>query len=257
MRDVLADLREDGINVDEWRWAPDDDLLARKLVREGQTMGCFYIESPAMRLLNAKCGDVDFDRLVLNSSIVRPAAHHWINVYLKRLHEFRKTAKHDPAWYPHPALGALLSEGFGILAYQEDVMLVARDMAGFDQRAQDKLRKALGRSDTPQRLAHLARRLLRRVQGPRRDGGGDAHGVVHDRLASPATRFCKAHSASYAMVSYACAALKAHNPAHFLARVLHNEGGFYSRTAYVEEARRIGVAILPPCRRPGISGHTS
>ena len=58
--------------------------------------------------------------------------------------------------------------------------------------------------------------------------------------------FCKAHSASYAMVSYQCAWLKTHYPAYFMARVIANEGGFYHRSAYIEEARRCGINILPP-----------
>ena len=80
-----------------------------------------------MRLLMARCGSVDFDQLVLLSSIVRPAAHRWIGTYLERLHEFRRTGVQQDAYLvsPPPRCAALLSDSFGVLSYQEDVMLVA------------------------------------------------------------------------------------------------------------------------------------
>ncbi|MHC5068691.1 MAG: helix-hairpin-helix domain-containing protein, partial [Planctomycetota bacterium] len=246
IRDVLADLREDGITIDEDRWHPQDDPLARRLIERGLTIGCFYIESPAVRLLNRRAGRVDFDRLVVHSSIIRPAANRWINTYLKRLHYADHHDRHDEAWYPHPALRKLLADSFGIVSYQEDVMLLGRDLAGFDDAQQSTLRKALGKADTSQRLRQLAGAFR---------AGCRARGVstkvvelVWDMIESFAGySFCKAHSASYAMVSYQCACLKLHNPAHFLARVIANEGGYYDRSTYVEEARRFHVKILSPC----------
>jgi DNA polymerase-3 subunit alpha/error-prone DNA polymerase len=250
VRDVVADLKDEGIVIDLWRWAPDEDLLAHQLIARGRTIGCFYIESPAMRQLNDRAGAVDFDRLVLHSSIIRPAAYRWIGAYLERLHEFRATGVERDEWYPHPALRALLSESFGVISYQEDVMLAARDLAGFAVRDQDRLRKALGRSDTPQRLAGLAGAFHAGCAA--RSVAPEVATLVWDMILSFAGySFCKAHSASYAMVSYACASLKAHWPAHFLARVIHNRGGFYALSAYVEEARRMGVRILGPCCAQG------
>lgn len=245
VRDCLQDLAEQGVVIDEARWRPEEDPLARRLVAQGKTMGCFYIESPAMRLLNAKAASGDFDRLVVHSSIIRPAANRWIKTYLERLHAFRSTGRSNPTWYPHPVLANLLSESFGILSYQEDVMLVARELAGFNTAQQDKLRKCLGKSDAPLRLAMLADPFR---SGARSRGVEDSiidH--VWTMISSFAGySFCKAHSASYAMVSFQCAWLKAHHPAVFLSRVIANGGGFYSRHAYVEEARRIGVRILSP-----------
>lgn len=246
VRDTLNDLREDGITIDPWKWKPEEDLLAKQLIARGLTIGCFYIESPAMRLLNAKAGETDFDRLTLHSSIIRPAANNWINTYLERFTEFRKTGKHQDEWYPHPALRALLSDSFGVLSYQEDLMLISRDLAGFTIKQQNQLRKALGRSDTPQRLAAQQGSFF---------AGCEARGVtptvsrlVWDMIVSFAGySFTKAHSASYVQVSFQAACLKAHNPAHFMARVISNGGGFYGPCAYVEEARRRRVEILPPC----------
>ena len=246
VRDCINDLREDGITIDERRWKPQDDPSTRRIIASGATMGCFYIESPAMRQLNAKAGSGDFDRLVIHSSIVRPAANKWINDYLERLHEYYRTGKMREEWFPHPALCGLLSESFGILSYQEDVMLAAKQLAGFTSREQNYLRKSLGRSDTRERLQHVAERFHSGCK--ERGVAASVAELVWSMISSFAGySFCKAHSASYAMVSFQCAYLKAHHPAHFMARVIANEGGFYSRSAYVEEARRLGIAIRGPC----------
>jgi error-prone DNA polymerase len=246
VRDCVADLAEDGITIDELRWRPAEDPLTRRIVAAGDTLGCFYIESPAMRQLQAKAGSGDFDRLVVHSSIIRPAANRWIEAYLDRLWHHRATGQHLPEWYPHPALRGLLSDSFGILSYQEDVMLAAITVAGFDDRQANALRKALGLWDTQERLTRFADEFRRGAEA--RGAGAEAIATVWGMIASFAGySFCKAHSASYAMISFQCAYLKAHHPAHFLARVVANEGGFYAPGAYLEEARRRGVRILGPC----------
>jgi len=246
IRDALQDLRAAGIDIDEHRWQPADDPLTRALVARGDTLGCFYIESPAMRQLQAKAGSGEFDRLVVHSSIIRPAASAWIETYLTRLHQHRRTGHIDPAWFPHPALRELLSDSYGVLSYQEDIMLASQRLAGFDDVGANALRKALGHWDSGSRLTRFADDFR---------SGCAANGVsstvcehVWGMIASFAGySFCKAHSASYAQVSFQCAWLKAHHPAVFLARVIANEGGFYDPGAYLEEARRCGVAIRGPC----------
>jgi DNA polymerase-3 subunit alpha/error-prone DNA polymerase len=250
VRDVLADLAADGVTIDEARWTPVEDIATCRLVAAGGTMGCFYIESPAMRQLQQRIGSGDFDRLVVHSSIIRPAANRWINEYVERYHRWKTaqeggppiTVEEDATWYPHPALKELLSDSFGILSYQEDVMLSAQRLANFGSAEANQLRKALGRADTPERLRSLAGRFF---------DGCVANGVteaviehVWSMISSFAGySFCKAHSASFAMLSFQCAYLKAHHPGYFMARVIANEGGYYDACAYIEEARRLGVDI--------------
>jgi DNA polymerase-3 subunit alpha/error-prone DNA polymerase len=245
VRDVLEDMRAEGTVIDEMGWHPADDPATQDLIARGDSIGCFYVESPAMRQLLAKAGTGDFDRLVVASSIIRPAAASWIAEYLHRLHHNRRTGRHEDHWYPHPVLRGLLSETFGILSYQEDVMIAAQAVAGFDERKANKLRKALGHFDTGSRLLCHREDFMR--GGIERGGTHQAVEAVWEMIASfSGYSFAKAHSASYAMVSFQCAYLKAHAPASFHARVIANEGGFYSPSAYVEEARRRGVIILPP-----------
>ena len=245
VRDVIQDMRDAGQHIDELQWHPADDAATQDLIAGGDTIGCFYVESPAMRQLLAKAGTGDFDRLVVASSIIRPAAASWIAEYLHRLHHNRRTGRHEDHWYPHPALRGLLSETFGILSYQEDVMLAAQAIAGFTERQANQLRKGLGHFDTGSRLLQFRDDFMR--GGIERGGTHQAVEAVWNMVASfSGYSFAKAHSASYAMVSFQCAFLKAHAPASFHARVIANEGGFYSPSAYVEEARRRGVTILPP-----------
>jgi DNA polymerase III alpha subunit len=126
-------------------------------------------------------------------------------------------------------------------------MLAAIQLAGFDDRRANALRKALGQWGADG--SHLAVFADDFRQGARVRGVAEA--VIEQVWANIQSfagySFCKAHSASYAMVSFQCAYLKAHFPAHFLARVVANEGGFYAPGAYLEEARRCGLAIRGPC----------
>jgi hypothetical protein len=124
IRDAVANVKANGIIFDENRWEPEDDPATRDTVAKGRTMGCFYIESPAMRLLHQKAGSGDFDHLVIHSSIIRPAANVYIQEYLRRLH--------GGSWDPiHPLLADVLDETFGIMVYQEDVSRAAKALAGF------------------------------------------------------------------------------------------------------------------------------
>jgi error-prone DNA polymerase len=261
IQDCIADLTEWGAwdprFDDEAVWSPHTqaDHATRELLRTGRTVGCFYIESPAMRQLQAKVDDGSFDRLVVHSSIIRPAGMDFITTYINRHHYLRdhpdppgkkQQRVREERWYPHPVLNGLLSESYGVLSYQEDVMVVAQHMAGFSSAGANKLRKALGRNDTAERLQALVGDFQ---AGCRANGIDDGTIALVWRMISSFAgySFAKAHSASYAVVSFQCAWLKAHHPAVFLARVIANEGGFYGASAYVEEARRLDVAILPPC----------
>ena len=238
IRDAIANLSENGAPLDEACWNPEDDPPTQKSVAEGKTMGCFYIESPAMRLLQKKAGTGDFDHLVIHSSIIRPAANEFIREYLRRLH--------GAPWKPlHPLLEDVLDETFGILVYQEDVSKTAVALAGFSHAEADELRKILSKKNRARRLRDYQARFF---EGAFRQGVlKECVEAVWNMMASfDGYSFCKPHSASYARVSFQAAYLKTHFPAEFMAAVISNQGGFYSPFAYVSEARRMGVAILGP-----------
>ncbi len=238
IRDTLGNVRENGGVLDESRWDPEEDPATRETIAAGRTMGCFYIESPAMRLLQQKAGVGDFPHLVIHSSIIRPAANPYIREYIRRLH--------GGSWEPiHPLLAKVLGETFGIMVYQEDVSRTAVALAGFSHTEADRLRKIMSKKDREQRLPDFQKRFF---EGARARGVTDKQiGQIWEMMMSfDGYSFCKPHSASYARVSFQAAWLKTHFPAEFMAAVISNQGGYYSSGAYVSEARRLGLVIFPP-----------
>ena len=238
IRDAIANLCANRIAFDETRWEPEDDPATQASVAQGKTMGCFYIESPAMRLLQQKAKVGDFEHLVIHSSIIRPAANDFIREYVRRLH--------GGGWEPiHPLLSDVLDETFGIMVYQEDVSRAAVALAGFSHADADGLRKIMSKKDKARRLNDYRQQF---VTGARARGLSDAQiEAVWDMMMSfGGYSFCKPHSASYARVSFQAAYLKTHFPAEFMAAVISNRGGFYGPFAYVSEARRMGVEVLAP-----------
>jgi DNA polymerase-3 subunit alpha/error-prone DNA polymerase len=238
IRDAVANVHTNGVDLDDFHWEPEDDFATQEALAQGKTMGCFYIESPAMRLLQQKSKVGDFEHLVIHSSIIRPAANEFIQEYIRRLH--------GGAWDPiHPLLVDVLNETFGIMVYQEDVSRTAVTLAGFSHADADGLRKVMSKKDREHRLRDFQKQFY---------SGAAARGVLPDQIAAvwdmmmsfSGYSFCKPHSASYARVSFQAAYLKVHHPAEFMAAVISNQGGFYSPFAYVSEARRMGLTILPP-----------
>jgi error-prone DNA polymerase len=239
IRDALMMIEiNGGPRIEFARWNPIDDEATQELIAKGDTMGVFYIESPATRLLEKKARVGDFEHAVLHSSIIRPAANPYIHLYLERL----KGKPYEPL---HPLLNDILGETYGIMIYQEDVSKVAMALAGFDSIEADELRKILSKKHKQKRLMDLQRKF---VQGALdRSVKQDAIRAVWEMILSFAGySFCKPHSASFALVSFKSAWLRAHYPAEFMAAVISNQGGFYSTFAYMSESRRMGLAILPP-----------
>ncbi len=248
IRDCIASLHGKGRDFSEEYWLPEQDPATKQMVAAGKTMGCFYIESPAMRLLQQRAATGEFEQLVLQSSIIRPAANDFVREYIRRLR--------GGAWqHIHPQLAGVLDETFGLMVYQEDVSRVAVALAGFSHARADGLRKVMSKKDKHLRLRDYQQEF---------DQGCAARGVLPEirqqlwqmMLSFDGYSFCKPHSASYARVSFQAAYLKCHYPAAFMAAVISNQGGYYSTFAYVSEAKRLGISILAPCvNRSNIRWH--
>jgi len=239
IRDALAGVKEHyGVDIPWERFNPLEDLRTQDLVRRGDTIGVFYVESPAMRQLQEKTRTGDFEHLVIHSSIIRPAANRFIREYVRRL-------KGEPYQAIHPLLDELMAETHGIMVYQEDVAKVAIAMAGFDAASADDLRKVLSKKHKARRLADYKTRFESGAlaRGFTRDVIGQVWEMI---LSFAGYSFCKPHSASYALVSFKSAYLKAHYPAEFMAAVISNQGGYYSTFAYVSECRRLGLEVQLP-----------
>jgi len=238
IRDALLAIKEDqGIDIEYSQLSPLDDPDTQDLLARGDSMGVFYVESPAMRQLQIKTGKGDFEHLVIHSSIIRPAANAFINEYVARL----KGAK----WRPlHPLLEELFKDTYGIMVYQEDVSRSAMALAGLDAADAEGLRKILTKK-SKRRLNEYKRMFYNGCEKNNIDP--KTIDAIWEMIWSfSGYSFCKPHSASYAMVSFKSAWLKAHYPAQFMAAVISNQGGFYAPFAYVSEAKRMGLSVLPP-----------
>jgi DNA-directed DNA polymerase III PolC len=237
VRDALKTLGPEA--PEAFTWTPREDPATQALLARGDSIGVFYVESPATRQLQQRVGRGDFETLVVHSSLIRPAAHRWIDTYVKRI---RGEEVHVPS---HPILGQLLSESYGVLVYQEDVVRVGMAMAGWSHAEADRLRKVLGKPDCARRLPAFEARFregcaANAIPAPVVDEVWDM--VQTFRGYS----FCKPHSASYAQVSFESAWLKAHHPAPFFAAVITNQGGFYPAIAYLGDARRHCLVVRGP-----------
>jgi DNA polymerase III alpha subunit len=230
-----------GVEIDWDRLDPVEDESTKELMRTGATMGCFYIESPGMRSLLRKLKVDDFETLVAVSSIIRPGVSDsgMTKAFIER-HLGRQAVT-----YQHPEMERMLKRTYGVMIYQEDVIKVANAVAGMSLGEADSLRKCMSKKRDWERMDKYKARFIE---------GAALNGVPPDTALEiwrqvesfGGYAFCKAHSASFAILSWRCAYLKAHYPAEFMAAVIANRGGFYDTSAYIEEARRMGLAILPP-----------
>ena len=211
-------------------------------------MGCFYVESPATRLLlkklwagmpPARLAQADvFEYLVIVSSIIRPAANVFANEFVRRAHGQRYRSL-------HPILDEVLAETHGIMVYQEDVMKVAVALGGFSMEDGDQLRKVLSKKHKARQLRDYRQQFYEgaTARGVRRQIIDHIWAMI---MSFAGYSFCKPHSASYAQVSFKSAYLRTYYPAEFIAAVVSNQGGYYSAFAYLSEGRRMGLTILPP-----------
>ena len=239
IRDAIDAVRvHTGRRIDYTSDEAGQDELTREHFRTGRTMGVFYTESPASRLLCMKSRAESYELLVLNTSIIRPASNEYIRVYLERLH--------GAPWEPlDPVLRDTLSDTFGIMVYQEDVVNVCATFAGMPLATGDGLRKALSKKRPYKQLAAYAEEFFNGALALGRDP--EVIRRVWEMVMSFAGySFCKGHSCSYIQVAQRSCWLRAHYPAEFFAAVLANGGGFYHPFTYVAEAQRAGLTVRPP-----------
>lgn len=216
-----------------------EDPDTQALLAKGDSIGVFYVESPAMRQLQGRVKKGDFESLVIHSSLIRPAAWRWVDRYVKR-------ARGEEAFIPSdPVFGELLSESFGVLVYQEDVLKVCVALAGWTHHRADQLRKLLGKADCMEKLPFFEAEFREgcAARGIRPEVTEEAWDMIRT---FQGYSFCKPHSASYAQVSFQSAWLKAHHPAAFFASVISNMGGFYPAVAYLGDARRHRLTVRGP-----------
>ena len=239
--------RNRGIDVDVYRFTEfKKDEKIKDLMRNSKAMGCFYVESPAMRMLLGKLRCDNYLTLVAASSIIRPgvASSGMMKAYIERFHAVQNGGSYEAI---HPLMDELMKETYGVMVYQEDVIRVAHYFAGLTLTEADVLRRAMsGKYRSREEFQRVRQRFFEGC----RERGYLQH--VTDRVwfeieSFSGYSFAKGHSASYAVESYQSLYLKAHYPLEFMVGVINNFGGFYKTEFYFHEARMNGAHIEAPC----------
>ncbi len=239
VRDILELVKKHyGIEIRYEDLNPLKDKKTIGMLARGDSIGVFYVESPAMRQLQKKSRKGDYEHLVIHSSIIRPAANTWINEYLERL----RGKAYKPLF---PEMGEILGETYGVMCYQEDITKIAMAVADFDISEGEELRKVVANQRKKKRKLELKEKLYTNLK--RKNVDIKIIDELWDMIESfSGYSFCKPHSASYALLSFKSCYLKAHYPAEFIGSVLRNQGGFYTPLAYISEARRMNLKVIPP-----------
>ncbi|MEE9418181.1 MAG: DNA polymerase III subunit alpha, partial [Desulfatiglandaceae bacterium] len=249
IRDALDLVKKNyGRRIDYASLNPINDPGTIRVFYQGDTFGVFYFESPATRQVLKKVRSgftfeeyLRMDHFHLNvvvTSIIRPASNQGIHTWISRL-------RGEPWEPPHPLLKPVLKETLGVMVFQEQLSQAAIHLAGFDPAEADTLRKVVSKKHREKSLRDF---YVRFVKGALDRGVGPK--IIEDvwqmMMGFDGYSFCKPHSASYTLVAYKSAYLRAHYPAEFMASVISNGGGYYSTFGYLSEARRMGLKILPP-----------
>lgn len=220
-----------------------NDEATKKIIREGKTIGCFYIESPGMRSLLWRLSADTFEMVTAASSIIRPgvAESGMMREFILR-HKNPGLRK-----YLNKEMEDILGETYGVMIYQEDVIKVAHHISGLSLEDADLLRRAMsGKMRSRDAMERLKKKYFESC-GKKGLDKNLALELWHQMESFAGYAFCKAHSASFALLSFQVAFLKVHYPAEFMANVLSNGGGYYSAGVYTQEAKRLGLTILLPC----------
>jgi DNA polymerase-3 subunit alpha len=248
IKDALGIIKQNcGVDIDIHdinKFKQDPEI--KKLLSTGRCIGCFYVESPAMRMLLAKLRADDYLRLVAASSIIRPGVSKsgMMREYILRYRDESIRAKAKAAI---PELYTLLEETYGVMVYQEDVIKVAHFFADLSLAEADYLRRGMSWKFKRRNEFGLVQEKF--FGNCRKKGYAEKTILdIWTQIESFANyAFSKGHSASYAVESYQALYLKAYFPREYMVATLNNGGGFYRTELYVHEARMHGAEIVPPC----------
>ncbi|MFM2213070.1 MAG: hypothetical protein RL427_333 [Bacteroidota bacterium] len=220
-----------------------NEAICNELLSRGKTIGCFYIESPAMRGLLRRLKCDNYKVLVAASSIIRPGV---AQSGMMKEYIFRHNHP-DRFEYFHEVFKEQLGETYGIMVYQEDVIKIALHYGGLPAADGDILRRAMsGKGRSKAALQKVKDNFF--ASCARQGHPAELSEEIYRQIESFAGySFCKAHSASYAVESYQSLYLKTYYPIEFMTAVINNFGGFYRTEVYIHEAKMAGAKIHNPC----------
>jgi len=233
---IIKNTRGLELNIDD---IPLNDNATYKLFQAGETTGVFQFESSGMKRYLRELKPTVFEDIIAMGALYRPGPMEWIPDYIAGKHKKKKVA------YLHPKLAPILEKTYGVAIYQEQVMQIVRDLAGFSMGQADVLRKAVGKKI----VSLLAEQKEKFIEGCVKNG-------VYKELAEKVFSFIepfagygfnRSHAACYALIGYQTAYLKAHWPAEFMAALLTSDQGDTDRVAVeIEECRKMGLKIMAP-----------
>ncbi|MFM2098236.1 MAG: hypothetical protein RIT06_864 [Chloroflexota bacterium] len=229
---------------------PNLDALAEetpevwRAIGAADTIGVFQVESRAQQQSLPRTKPIKMDDLIAQVAIIRPGP-----IQGNAVHPYlRRRAGVEPVTYAHPALAPILDETLGVILYQEQVMRIAIEIAGFTPGASDVFRRAMGSARSPHEMELLRTRF---VQGAISTVGmleRDATELFARVAAFASFGFAKSHAAAFARTAFESTWLRLHYPAHYLAGLIRAQPmGFYPVEALIHDARRHGVVVQPVC----------
>ncbi|MCL4121817.1 UNVERIFIED_CONTAM: hypothetical protein GTU68_050031 [Idotea baltica] len=213
------------------------------LIRKAKCIGCFYVESPAMRMLLRKLEVDNYLGLVAASSIIRPgvAKSGMMREYILRHKNPERRA------HAHPIMWKIMPETYGVMVYQEDVIKVAHIFAGLTLGEADVLRRGMsGKYRSREEFQKVKEKFISNCR-ERGETEKTIQEIWNQTESFAGYAFAKGHSASYAVESYQSLYLKTYYPLEYMVAVLNNGGGFYRPELYIHEARLCGGNIHAPC----------
>lgn len=246
-------------DIDHLPTAPPDPRTMR-LIRAGQTLAVFQIESPGQWHLLAQTQPQTFDDLIVQTALFRPGPIQggFVHPYVERRQAQQiqraqrdavqtpwKGASADDFWTTHPVLAPILQESEGILLFQEQILEIAHAFAGLSYAQADGFRRAMSHARDRHEMEAMRTRFVvgACLRGETRT---DAERVFDAIGAFIGYGFCKSHAAEFARTIYQTAWLKAHYPAHYLAAFLSSQpAGFFPPHVVLEEAKLLGIPVLP------------
>lgn len=227
-----------GKKIDIAKLSLDDEKTYRLLSR-GETTGVFQLESAGMKRYIKELKPTTFEDIIAMVALYRPGPMQWIQEFIDRKHGKKEIV------YEHPKMKTALKNTYGITVYQEQVMQISKDLAGFTGGQADNLRKAIGK-----KIAPLLKKMRPEfVRGAAKNGIGDklANKIFDDWENFAQYAFNKSHAACYAMIAYWTAYLKAHYPSAFMAALLTSNYSDIDKVAIdVAECQEMGIEVLGP-----------
>ena len=240
MHNAIREIRRTADPEFDVQRIPLNDPVTFEMLGRGETMGVFQLESDGMRRVCMDLQPSRFEDIIALVALFRPGPMEWIPQYVNNKHGRTKPR------YLHTKLEPILSETYGVAVYQEEIMMIARDLAGFTMSEADELRKVMGKKLKDQVPIYRERFI----------NGAMQHSGITRQLAEEIFAFIepfagygfnKSHAAAYAIIAYQTAYLKARHPLAYLTALLTSVKDRTDKLAeYIEDARRYGIAVLPP-----------